>query len=121
MALFHAQIHGRTVTSITQNKFKQICGQHVDRCRALLLHKIKGYTHYNAKWLLSFRGAAAVQSYTLGYALVGIPAKHMFYLYGMCFFKNVVLRPEKWDEKITDSINYLMLLQAIVKDVTPCG
>ena len=45
----------------------------------------------------------------------------MVYLYGMCFFKNVVLRPEKWDEKITDSINYLMLLQAIVKDVTPCG
>ena len=109
------------MTAITQNKFKQICRQHVDRCRALLLHKIKGYTYYNAKWLSPFRSAAALQSYTSGYALVGIPAKHMAYFYGMCFFENVVLRPEKWDEKITDSINYQALLRAIVKDVVSCG
>lgn len=43
-------------------------------------------------------------------------AKHIVSLYDMCFADNAVFRPEEWDEKITDSINYLVLLRAIVKE-----
>ena len=43
-------------------------------------------------------------------------AKHIVSLYDMCFAEEVVYPMDTWDEKITDSLNYLFLLKAIVKE-----
>ena len=101
---------------ITQNEFKQVFEQQVDRCRVLLMRKTKEYTGDNADRLSAFKAAAALQSCTPERALAGMLAKHIVSLYDMCFAENAVFRPEEWDEKITDSINYLVLLRAIVKE-----
>ena len=37
-------------------------------------------------------------------------------LYDMCFADGVSFDAGTWDEKITDSLNYLFLLKAIVKE-----
>lgn len=82
----------------------------------LLTRKTKEYTGDNADRLSAFKAAAALQSCTPERALAGMLAKHIVSLYDMCYAENTVFRPEEWDEKITDSINYLVLLRAIVKE-----
>ena len=37
-------------------------------------------------------------------------------LYDMCYAKNATFKKELWDEKITDSLNYLFLLAAIIRE-----
>ena len=49
-------------------------------------------------------------------ALAGMLAKHIVSLYDMCFADGVSFDAGTWDEKITDSLNYLFLLKAIVKE-----
>ena len=49
-------------------------------------------------------------------ALAGMLAKHIVSLYDMCFAEEAVYPMDTWDEKITDSLNYLFLLKAIVKE-----
>lgn len=39
-----------------------------------------------------------------------------FSLYDMCFADGMSFDAGTWDEKITDSLNYLFLLKAIVKE-----
>lgn len=104
------------MTTITQNEFKQVFEQQVDRCRVLLTRKTKEYIGDNVDRLSAFKAAAALQNCTPERALAGMLAKHIVSLYDMCFADNAVFRPEEWDEKITDSINYLVLLRAIVKE-----
>ena len=43
-------------------------------------------------------------------------AKHIVSLYDMCFDNGASYDIGTWDEKITDSLNYLFLLKAIVKE-----
>ena len=49
-------------------------------------------------------------------ALAGMLAKHIVSIYDMCFAEETVYPMDTWDEKITDSLNYLFLLKAIVKE-----
>ena len=48
--------------------------------------------------------------------LAGMLAKHIVSLYDMCFDDGTHYDISTWDEKITDSLNYLFLLKAIVKE-----
>lgn len=43
-------------------------------------------------------------------------AKHIVSVYDMCLTGSEHYGADAWDEKITDSINYLILLRAIVKE-----
>ena len=43
-------------------------------------------------------------------------AKHIVSLYDMCFDNESHYDISTWNEKITDSLNYLFLLKAIVKE-----
>ena len=56
-----------------------------------------------------------------GYAAERVQCVDMFCWTGavetvMCFSKETVYPIDTWDEKITDSLNYLFLLKAIVKE-----
>ena len=43
-------------------------------------------------------------------------SKHVISLYDMCYSSLLHFDMDQWDEKITDCINYLILLKALVKE-----
>ena len=45
-------------------------------------------------------------------ALAGMMAKHIISIYDMCFSDRKTFELAVWEEKITDSLNYLFLLKA---------
>ena len=49
-------------------------------------------------------------------ALAGMMAKHIVSLYDMCYADGETFDMDTWDEKITDSLNYLFLLRGIVEE-----
>ena len=78
---------------ITQNEVNAVFDEQVRLCADTLKRKTKEYT-----------GDA------------GMLAKHISYRETICFAEEVVYPMDTWDEKITDSLNYLFLLKAIVKE-----
>lgn len=68
--------------------------------------------------LHNFKSAAIVEQTTTIGALAGMMAKHTISIYDMCkgSTKGLTYSNELWDEKITDSINYLLLLKALVAE-----
>ena len=64
----------------------------------------------------TIRTAAALQHTTPERALAGMLAKHIVSLYDMCFDGDTDYDISTWNEKITDSLNYLFLLKAIIKE-----
>lgn len=65
--------------------------------------------------LAHFKKAAAIMNTTPKAALLGMLSKHIVSVSDMCT-DNRDYPIEKWDEKITDSINYLLILRAIVEE-----
>lgn len=63
--------------------------------------------------LHNFKASAALQGITPMEALRGKMAKHTISIYDM-IGTGKAFPLEKWDEKITDHINYLILLRALV-------
>ena len=86
------------------------------RCADILKKKTKEYTGDDTDRLGAFKAAAALQRCSPERALAGMLAKHIVSLYDMCFADGVSFGMDIWDEKITDSLNYLFLLKAIVKE-----
>ncbi len=85
-------------------------------CADTLQRKTKEYTGDDTDRLGAFKAAAALQHTTPERALAGMLAKHIVSLYDMCFDDSASYDIGTWNEKITDSLNYLFLLKAIVKE-----
>ena len=75
----------------------------------------KGDEYATEDRLHNFRVAATMQGASLKQALAGMMAKHTASVYDMCS-SDEEFDLDKWDEKITDHINYLFLLAAVVRD-----
>ena len=75
----------------------------------------KGHEYATEDRLHNFRVAAELQGVPMQTALAGMLAKHIISLFDMCR-SEYMPKPLAWDEKITDSINYLILLRAIVTE-----
>ena len=101
---------------ITQNEVNAVFDEQVRLCADTLKRKTKEYTGDDPDRLGAFKAAAALQHTTPQRALAGMLAKHIVSLYDMCFAEEAVYPMDTWDEKITDSLNYLFLLKAIVKE-----
>lgn len=65
--------------------------------------------------LAHFKKAAAIMSTTPKAALLGMLSKHLVSVSDMCV-DGRKYPMERWNEKITDSINYLLILRAIVEE-----
>ena len=99
--------------------FENVVQNQLNYCKVLL--KGKG-TEYNkidreddTDRLLFFKKAAALQGISAKEALVGMMAKHTVSIYNMCK-DDQAHSLDKWEEKITDHINYLLLLKALVSE-----
>lgn len=86
-------------------------------CQELLVEKAKEYA--TSDRLHNFRTAAELTDSSMADALLGMMLKHTISIYDLCNEKVYVAkkRPiELWNEKITDHINYLILLLAVLSD-----
>lgn len=96
---------------MTTEKFNNIINWQIEHCRAILCNKAKEYA--TSDRLHNFKAAASLQGNTPIQALHGMMCKHTVSVADMCM-SGETYPQELWDEKITDSINYLLLLAALV-------
>jgi hypothetical protein len=98
-----------------RDEFEKVLYNQLANCTEVLIVKAAEYATEDR--LHNFRVAAKLQGTTMRAALAGMMAKHTTSVYDMCVNCDGRLQTmEKWDEKITDHINYLLLLRAIIEE-----
>lgn len=92
--------------------FNDILAEQIRICNDTLASKAEEYANERDR-LHNFKKAAHLRNQSPREALGGMMVKHTVSIYDM--IDNKILAPlEQWDEKITDNINYLILLKAAV-------
>lgn len=94
--------------------FEKVVLEQLDFSKNLLIFKGREYSLEEDR-LIAFKRAAGLQNETPKQALCGMLAKHIISIYDMCE-SGKVFTTERWKEKITDSINYLILLRALIEE-----
>lgn len=94
-----------------QKDFDEIMNHQIDRCKSILNQKAKEYATHDR--LHNFKLAAELQECSTKRALSGMLSKHTISLYDMCGGTEEYPM-SMWEEKITDHINYLLLLKAVI-------
>ena len=97
---------------MTHETFESVTQEQLTLCTDILCKKSKEYSSQEDK-LHNFKNAAGLQGVTQIQALSGMMAKHTISIYDMCM-SDKTFPVALWEEKITDSINYLLLLKAAV-------
>lgn len=100
---------------MTQTAFNLLFIQQIHRCEETLRGKAKEYTGNNPDRLSAFKTATALQECTPERALARMIAKHIISLYDMYFSEQPTYDQSMWDEKTPDSLNYLFLLNELVR------
>lgn len=105
------------VIQMNNTDFENIVREQLDRCESVLLDKSKEYAAESDR-MHNFKVAAEIQSCTPVSALAGMMAKHTVSVYDLIndFEEGADIPKELWDEKITDHINYLLLLQGLLAE-----
>lgn len=106
------------------DRFQGILDAQLKRVQDVLGTKRDEYANHDV--LANFKKSAHIRNVGLPQALSGMMVKHTTSIYDMIESGNSYPQ-EVWDEKITDHINYLILLQACLVenaeqpelDVTP--
>lgn len=98
---------------MTTEEFNKVIAEQMDRCKDILCIKAEEYATQDR--LHNFKNAAGMQGCSPKEALAGMMAKHTISIYDMCRDGKPHFI-EMWDEKITDHINYLLLLKALVEE-----
>lgn len=99
---------------MNNQRFEKVVNEQLERCKNLLLKKGKEYDHSTEDRLHVFKVAGQLEGITPGQALAGMMAKHTISIYDLVSSdcQSIAL----WDEKITDHINYLLLLKALIEE-----
>lgn len=100
---------------MTQEKFAKVVDEQIQYCKDLLGLKGDEYDTSGNDRLHAFKSAATLQHETQKQALAGMMAKHTVSIYDM-IERDEGFTKDKWIEKITDSINYLLILRAIIEE-----
>lgn len=93
-------------------KFNQVFAEVVDQSSRVLVQKANEYAD-DVDRLRNFKQAAHLNGESPREALAGMMVKHTVSVYDLINGKDTP-PIEKWDEKIGDHINYLILLRALV-------
>ena len=101
------------LNKMTTDNFNKIIQAQIKHCESILCSKAEEYA--TADRLHNFKVAGALQGIPPVQALMGMMTKHTVSVADMCMSAGTY--PQAlWDEKITDSINYLLLLSALVRE-----
>ena len=106
-------LEAKADAGMSSETFERLMEEQIERSRAVLCHKAKEYA--TGDRLHNFRVAAALQGCDPIQALSGMMAKHTVSVYDMCE-SGKAYPIDLWQEKITDSINYLLILNAMVRE-----
>ena len=93
--------------------FDEIVKNRLKVCQATLTKKRKEYA-IGVDRLSNFKVAGKLQRCSNEAALGGMLAKHIVSIYDGIDSGN--LTEEQWEEKLTDGINYLLLLEGLIKE-----
>ena len=97
--------------------FNDVVNSQAAYCLELLTSKGKEYDTDESDRLKSFKEAAAILNSNQVKAIASYMAKHVVSIYDMCMTGKVSdYKPDKWIEKITDNINYLLILRAAIEE-----
>ena len=101
---------------MTKDTFNIVINDQLNLCTNVLIEKARQYA--TGDRLHNFKVAAEIQKITPVSALAGMMAKHTVSIYDMCSDteQNIQHTMDLWEEKITDHINYLLLLKALLVD-----
>ena len=99
---------------MTNTDFDKVVDDQLNHCKSLLCSKGKEYDSDTKDRFHSFKVAAELQNETPFEALSGMMAKHTVSIYDL--LRSGSSNLTIWDEKITDHINYLLLLKGLLMD-----
>lgn len=99
---------------MSNEEFNKVVDEQLSHCRELLCKKGLEYDSDANDRFHSFKVAAKLQNETPAEALAGMMAKHTVSIYDLIHTGSSDLTI--WTEKITDHINYLLLLKAMLMD-----
>lgn len=94
-------------------EFNEVVKKQLGRCESILVKKAEEYATEDR--LHNFKVAAKIENCSPEQALMGMMAKHTVSVYDM-LNSGKEYSSQMWDEKITDSINYLILLRALIEE-----
>ena len=100
---------------MTAELFNDLVQQQIKRCTDILLAKQSEYAP-DAEKLHNFKQAAALQGCSVRQACGGFLAKHIISVFDMINAIDKEYGLHIWNEKITDAINYLLILRVIVSE-----
>ena len=101
---------------MNQKEFNEVIVRQTDRCKSMLVANApRAVKNTAVDRLAHFKKAAVVLNTTPRAALMGMLSKHLISVSDMCMGEQQYSK-EQWDQKITDSINYFLILCAIVKE-----
>ena len=103
------------MTYMNQGEFEKLFNYIIDRSEKVLVEKAKEYAGEDGNRLHNFPIAAAVMGgdTTSEQACWAFMAKHLVSISDMVS-SGTYYRPEIWEEKLGDALNYIILLWAIV-------
>lgn len=96
-----------------QTTFDQVVKKQMMRCEAVLQRKAKHYAVTGEDRLVQFKKMAILENQTVYDSLGGVMAKHVTKLYDMLTMPEE-FKMKDFDETITDLMNYLILLKALI-------
>lgn len=95
------------------SRFDEIVKKQLDWCLDILNKKAKEYGAVDR--LHNFKIASGLQQVPKEQALAGMMTKHIVSIYDMAM-AGKQFSAELWNEKIGDSINYLLILRALIEE-----
>lgn len=96
--------------------FNEAVKAQLETCEKMLISKGEEYAlNADIDRLEHFKKAAAITGNSPKAALFGMLTKHLVSVSDMCMSGRKYSQ-ERWSEKITDSINYLLILKAMTEE-----
>jgi hypothetical protein len=95
------------------DEFNEVVGAQIDKCLETL--GVKALEYATEDRLHNFKIAAALEGISTRKAVAGMMAKHTVSIFDMCGSDDTHTL-HIWEEKITDGINYLLLLRAVLEE-----
>lgn len=94
--------------------FNHVLNHEIKRITDVLASKAGEYAD-DVDRLRNFKQAANLKGETPRQALAGMMAKHTVSIYDLCMASDLA-SSDVWAEKITDHLNYLILLRALIQE-----
>lgn len=102
---------------MTHEEFEKVLEEQFELMRSVLVNKSVEYASDSNK-LANFVKAAHLKGEGVPQALAGFMAKHTVSIYDMVY-SGKSYSIDVWNEKITDHMNYLVLLKAAILEEDP--